>query len=280
MSEDEDISNEVNTKTESGTEEKTPFLQANKKTIYFNENWDVGIGGGLWSNGLSLSKFFIEHSDLLRRNLRRLIAEKKGKCNLKNHKLGGIKAIELGSGNGLLSCCLAAVVGDLLDTLYVTDLSDHIDLMKQTVLANSHILALQSNGEVKESDDDDEYIKNSGYESVIDNDVKCHVIEHAWGKFKSSDPLSGKFDFIFGSDVAYRDFLHEPLISSLLQFSDDHTISIIGVTMTDTKPIFFQSLREAGFQYERIPDHIMSQEFRGTTFGLFVIQKNKNGTTN
>jgi hypothetical protein len=111
---------------------------------------------------------------------------------------------------------------------------------------------------------------------VKQNGVKCHVLEHAWGEFESSSKaMSGKFDFIFGSDVAYRDFLHEPLITSLLQLSGDHTISIIGVTMTDTKPIFFANLKEAGFRYERIPDHLMSQEFRGTTFGLFVIQRNR-----
>ena len=271
MSKSEDVPINTSAKSESCAEMKIPFLQANEKTIYFNENWDVGIGGGLWSNGLSLSKFFIDHSDLLKHNFGRMISKKKQKCKLNNSKFDGVRAIELGSGNGLLSCCLAAVVGDLLDTLYVTDLSDHIDLMKQTVLANSHILALQNNSEV----DGDDCIKKSGSDSV-----KCNVIEHAWGKFKPSDPLSGKFDFIFGSDVAYRDHLHGPLISSLIQFSDENTISMIGVTMTDTKPIFFKSLREAGFRYERIPDHIMSQQFRGTTFGLFVIQKNKNCTTN
>lgn len=247
-----------------------PFLQAkNNKSIFFDENWDVGIGGGLWSNGLSLSKYFIEHSDLVRKNMEGIIATKSTDRNK-------IRAIELGSGNGLLSCCLAAVVGDLIDSLYVTDLEDHLELMRQTVLANPHIVTLQEEDEnlnhslnqINEGND-----KNEMKHDVNDDSVKCHVMECDWGKAISTGPLADKFDFIFGSDVAYRDYLHEPLTSTLLQLSGKHTISIIGVTMTDTKPKFFTSLWEAGFRYERIPDHLMAEEFRGTTFGLFVIQK-------
>ena len=244
-----------------------PFIEANNGNtkVYFDEDWEVGIGGGLWSNGLNLSKFFIDYPDLLKKNFQQVLSAKRHYRKGTNEKSNErIRAIELGSGNGLLGACLAAVVGDLLDSLYITDLSDHLELMKQTVLANPHILKL-SNEKNEENNCDSERAKTS---------IKCHVAEHAWGEFESSGPLSEKFDFIFGSDVAYRDYLHDPLISSLLHFSGEHTISIIGVTMTDTKPIFFQKLREAGFRYDKIPDYLMSQEFRGTTFGLFVIQKN------
>lgn len=260
---------EQSQESQSGTDatnKLTPFLQANNNPIFFDENWDVGIGGGLWSNGLSLSKYFIDHSDLLRRNLEGVIAQKKTRYNRCNK----IKAIELGSGNGLLSCCLAAVVGDQIDSLYVTDLEDHLELMKQTILANQHVVTLQESP----LEDSNEILTEENDEPK--NSVSCHVMECDWGKNASTGALSQKFDFIFGSDVAYRDYLHEPLISTLLHLSDDHTISIIGVTMTDTKPKFFTSLHEAGFRYERIPDHLMAQEFRGTTFGLFVIQKDCN----
>ena len=254
---------------QSGTDANklTPFLQANNTPIFFDENWDVGIGGGLWSNGLSLSKYFIQNSDLLRRNFEGIIAQKRTRSSGSNK----IKAIELGSGNGLLSCCLAAVVGDQLDALYVTDLEDHLELIKQTFVANQHVVTLQEtplgHSDVMVPEENDETNENS---------VRCHVMECDWGEIASTGPLSQKFDFVFGSDVAYRDYLHEPLISTLLHLSDDHTISIIGVTMTDTKPKFFTSLHKAGFRYERIPDHLMAQEFRGTTFGLFVIQKDSN----
>lgn len=253
------------------------FLQASHTSIYFDENWDVGIGGGLWSNGLNLSKYFIDHSHLLRKNLEGIISSKERGCTRSTANTTNttnttkIRAIEIGSGNGLLSCCLAAVVGDLIDSLYVTDLEDHLQLMRQTVLANSHIVKLNQNDDenVRFDTIDD---RNSSNDNA-GNSVNCYVMECDWGKDVSSGPLADKFDFIFGSDVAYRDYLHEPLISTLLKLSDKHTISIIGVTMTDTKPKFFTSLWEAGFRYERIPDCFMSREFRGTTFGLFVIQK-------
>eukprot|EP01083_Nonionella_stella_P242898 846884_1 len=99
------------------------------------------------------------------------------------------------------------------------------------------------------------------------------VKEHRWGEFEPDD--DEKFDFIFGSDVAYRDFLHEPLIQTLVRYSHEGTISLIGVTMIDTKPKFFTELKEKGFTYVRLPDAQMAPEFRGTTFGLFVIQKKK-----
>ncbi len=241
------------------TAKRSPFLTTKDGTsIYFDENWDVGIGGGIWSTGVSLSKYFLDHPHLLRYNLQKVLAMKL-QSKISNKNSSKIKAIELGSGNGLLSCCLAAIVCDVIETLVVTDLFDHLELMKQTVMANSHILTLENN---------------------MDEEMKCHVVEHSWGKVETKDTLlSEKFDFIFGSDVAYRDYLHEPLISSLLHFSHEYTISIIGVTMSDTKPIFFKKLREAGFRYERIPDHLMSEEFRGTTFGLFVIQKDRNKVT-
>jgi len=86
-----------------------------------------------------------------------------------------------------------------------------------------------------------------------------------------------KFDFIFGSDVAYRDHLHVPLIASIDKFSHEQTLSLIGVTMNDTKPIFFQKLVVAGFTYDRIADHLIAEEFRGTTFSLFVIRRRRVG---
>jgi hypothetical protein len=32
-------------------------------------------------------------------------------------------------------------------------------------------------------------------------------------------------------------------------------------------------LRQAGLMYRKLADHLMPQEFRGTTFGVFVIQR-------
>ena len=165
-----------------------------------------------------------------------------------------LRALELGSGNGFLSICLAAAIqdSDLMEEIVVTDLSDHLALMERTLGINEEFL---------------ESCKSK---------LTLAVKEHEWGKFTEQDEHEA-FDFIFGSDVAYRDYLHEPLIASLVQFSSDHTISLIGVTMQDTKPSFFEALEAAGFAYDRIADHHMAPEFRGTTFGLFVIQKKPRG---
>ena len=170
---------------------------------------------------------------------------------LANEPLPKLKALELGSGNGFLSICLAAAMNDynLMEEIVVTDLSDHLPLMEQTISINDHI------------------------QKSCESKFKLIVKEHQWGKFSSESDEGVKYDFIFGSDVAYRDYLHEPLIASIKHYSSEHTISLIGVTMHDTKPKFFESLEEAGFVYDRIADHQMAPEFRGTTFGLFVIQK-------
>ena len=84
---------------------------------------------------------------------------------------------------------------------------------------------------------------------------------------------SQRYDFIFGSDLAYRDHLHDPLISSFLQLSHKFTIILIGVTMNDTRPVFFDKLTAAGFLYERLADHFLEGAFRGGNFGIFVITR-------
>lgn len=211
--------------------EKQPFLQINGNEIYFQEDWGTGIGGGLWSTGKALALFFRDHPDLLRKNLKAINENEK------------IRAIELGSGNGLLSVCLAAVAKDLISELVITDLDDHLDLIRKSVHENQH---------------------------VVDSNL-CKIVEHRWGEF--DDMMGQKFDFIFGSDLAYWN-LQEPLIQSLKYFSHKNTISLIGITMLDTKPSFFKMLQQNGFNYNRIPDHAMRGEFRGNTFGLFVIQNN------
>ena len=140
--------------------------------------------------------------------------------------------------------------------------------------------------------------KNEGdyHRKKKNSSPRCCIMEHLWGEFQCSDITTTSnnhdngggemlnlkqqvqngtknFDFIFGSDVAYRDHLHGPLIASLEKFSHEYTVALIGVTMSDTKPMFFAALVKAGFRYDRIADHLMSSEFRGTTFGLFVIRR-------
>jgi hypothetical protein len=188
-----------------------------------------------------MAMYFINHRLLVRQNIRNLVPLNPN---------GGINALELGSGNGLLSVCLCAAVGDLIRKVVVTDLEDHLELIKRTLSANINIVTMDEN------------------EKCSDKRPFLKVKEHRWGYFDDSS----KFDFIFGTDVAYREWLYEPLIKSLKHYSHPGTISLIGVTMHDTKPMFFKLLKENGFTYQRLPDLQLDPEYRGTTFGLFVIQ--------
>lgn len=175
----------------------------------------------------------------------------------------GISALELGSGNGFLGTVLAAALKEhghvSIDKLVVTDFADHLNLISRTVEANSHIFKGNNEGPMT---------------TTHHEDCQVYVVEHQWG-VESAEPvlLGKKFDFIFGSDLAYRDSLHAPLIASLNMFSHEHTIALIGVTMLDTTPAFFTALDRAGFYYERLADGLLDPEFRGSTFGIIAIQK-------
>ncbi|KAL7474974.1 hypothetical protein ACHAW6_000909 [Cyclotella cf. meneghiniana] len=107
--------------------------------------------------------------------------------------------------------------------------------------------------------------------------VEIIVTEHIWGSFENfekEDLNQEKYDFIFGTDLAYREYLYKPLIASLLRFSHAHTLCLIGVTMNDTHPLFFDLLTDAGFRYQRLADHLLESEFMSCgNFGVFAIQK-------
>ena len=180
------------------TDEQTePFLTIEDTPVYFAEDWSTGIGGGLWSTGSAMAKYFIEHANLVRHCIKKIKHEN-------SHQ--GIKALELGSGNGLLSVCLAAVVRDAITELVVTDLDDHLELMNKTLNANRHIIRVDK--------------------SHDGNKPFSIVREHRWGEFDKEK--REKFDFIFGSDVAYRDWLHAPLIESLNFYSHEESVILIG----------------------------------------------------
>lgn len=62
--------------------------------IQFQDDWDVGIGGGLWSTGRALSHYWnTQHAVQC---LRRMLMSS-GRP---------LRIIELGSGNGVLAVCL------------------------------------------------------------------------------------------------------------------------------------------------------------------------------
>ncbi len=240
------------------------FLSIDNTPIYFQEDWNTGIGGGLWSTGLAIAKYFEHHHSDVSINLNRLDEMKR-----KRGDNDGISAIELGSGNGFLSVCLLALAQAAslsLKNVVVTDMDDHLSLMEKTILTNPHVwdeLIVTRGG------------SSSTHQGSASNKKKEHqvssvtVAEYRWGV----DNFDQRYDFIFGSDLAYRDYLHDPLISSLLQLSHQHTIILIGITMYDTRPVFFDKLTAAGFLYERLADHYLEGQFRGGNFGIFLIMR-------
>lgn len=207
------------------------FLHICDTPVYFQEDWDTGIGGGLWSTGLAVARYLQHHPDHATQSL--------------NNTLGNeLSLLELGSGNGFLAICFLAL--RRWKELVITDTASHLPLIQKTLDANVQLTA----------------------------ESKVRVKEHKWGDFQ--DSLEGKkFDVIVGSDVAYHPDLYDPLISSLLNFCHESTVALVGVTMNDTKPAFFHKLKQAGFRYERFADWLMEPEFRGTTFGIFVISRKR-----
>jgi hypothetical protein len=80
--------------------------QEQENHIHFTQDWDVGLGGGVWSTGLAMAKYFQQHAAEIHLDLIHLSLSKKRD----EQKL---YALELGSGNGYLSCCFAHHFGSL-----------------------------------------------------------------------------------------------------------------------------------------------------------------------
>lgn len=288
---------------------KEVYLTITGTPIYFSEDWNTGIGGGLWSTGLAMAKYFQCHSNDVMNNLKHLANVKHshqqqrhcdccyGGSNKEDiiEEQVGLSALELGSGNGFLSVCLLAVMSAAnqstttkihLNKLVVTDMANHLELITKTFMANMHIWdhltvhRKNDNGMQNEecyggslrSDIHHQQQQQQQQQQYCSTNVM--VMEHVWGEESEvTNDSNEKYDFIFGSDLAYRNSLHAPLISSLVQFSHQHTLCLIGVTMTDTQPIFFDLLIQAGFMYERLADHLLESEYRGGSFGIFAIQR-------
>ena len=238
-----------------GSSQEPSFLTVHGVPIYFAENWRSGrIGGGLWSTGLALAKYLGTRPAL--ESLRR--------HGLESGKTDGITVLELGSGNGFVAVCLAALAtaagdpagGVRIADVVATDAADHLDQIRATVAANPAATRNVKRG--------------------------VTVREHEWGCFPDGDggeAIPSKFDLIVGSDVAYREDLYDVLIESIRHYSHAKTVSLIGVTMEDTTTAFFEKLAAAGFAFQRIADHLLEPEFRGTTFAIFAIRLKRDQQT-
>lgn len=247
------------------------FLIIGTIPIYFQEDWTAGIGGGLWSTGLAMAQYLQDYgANHVMVNLQRLYEQQQRQPQ-------PLSLLELGSGNGLLAICWLALLMShqkqhWIQHLVITDTQEHLPLIQRTLEANAHIV--------------------KGCEGV----TKITVMDHQWGEFEKSqthqeDDMTfvgvGKlnlettlrqgrfqFDLIFGSDLAYRPDLYQPLLQSLIVLSRPTTIILIGCTMNDTSPAFFDQARTAGLDYERLSGHLLRPEFRNQ-FGIFYFQRTR-----
>lgn len=247
------------TTTTTKNESHSPFLIIHNVPIYFTEDWQSGrIGGGLWSTGWALARYLSTESAVqnLAHITNQIVEDTNNNNNNNNSSLSstGMSVLELGSGNGFLAMCVAAIATAHptrvhIQNLVVTDVFDHLNQIQQTIDRNK--IAMCGVGKVA-------------------------VLEHTWGCFPlvedKLDPNPVKFDLIFGSDVAYRQELYDPLIQSLRYFSHAKTVSLIGVTMEDTTPEFFDRLIRDGFVYQKFADHLIEKEYRGKTFAIIAIR--------
>ncbi|KAG7384734.1 Methyltransferase-like protein 21E [Phytophthora pseudosyringae] len=117
-----------------------------------------------------------------------------------------------------------------------------------------------------------------------------HVSELRWGCLEQETGLlesvaatsdgadrdleaSPQVDVILGTDVAYLRELYDPLLHTMNRLPTSRTLILLGLNRTDTRLPFFRQLERDGFEYYKIPDFKLPQEFWGRDFGLFEIRR-------
>lgn len=134
---------------------------------------------------------------------------------------------EIGSGTGLVGLSLASNSQFKPREVVVTDQKDHLGLIQRNVDANSSKLH-----------------------------APISVREFDWlskGEKEEGSITSSPFDVIVGTDVAYCKELYAPVVHALEQVAGPESLILLGVTRTDTGPLFFQLLHQAGFDYCLLP---------------------------
>ena len=192
----------------------------------------------------------------------------------------------------------------------VTDTAPHLELIQTTIESNLQQILPQiikkhtstgtpTTNQPQVQDQEEQEQLQIAVSAIINRSVA--VKEYLWGEpydFSEDDDGAGNddpnqsrrrntnFDLIIGSDVAYHDKLHDPLIAALTEFmpastrenttttNTTNTVALIGITMNDTKPIFFTKLLHAGFQYEKLADHLFGADITASRqFGIFAITR-------
>jgi len=139
---------------------------------------------------------------------------------------------EIGSGTGLVGLSLASSSLFKPREVVVTDQKDHLGLIQRNVAANSS--KLHASLLVREFD----WLSKG---------------EEEGGGMGTVSLTSSPFDVIVGTDVAYCKELYAPVVHALERVAGPESLIVLGVTRTDTGPLFFQLLHQAGFDYCLLP---------------------------
>eukprot|EP01031_Cornospumella_fuschlensis_P026954 gene26954-32568_t len=148
------------------------------------------------------------------------------------------RILELGSGNSLVSILVEKAFSPL--EVVVSDLE-------------SHVAHMQSNLER--------------------NDCRCSkAVAIDWTDDEAR--CEEKFDVILALECLYREFLYEPLIKTMLNYSHEHGIMILGVTRAFVKSSFFDLLQKYGLSFRKLPAEMLGRHMPyDASIGLFVLKR-------
>ncbi|RLN47988.1 hypothetical protein BBJ28_00000380 [Nothophytophthora sp. Chile5] len=210
--------------------------------LEFECAWAPGIGGSVWTSG----ELLVAHLELQRERYRSLF---NGKC-----------VVELGSGTGFVGLMTAACFQPA--HVHLTDLQIHLPGLHRNVKRNAE---------------------------AVRAGVQVHISELTWGSSEQETSLLeslvaiddglndrrelAQVDVILGTDVAYLRELYDPLLHTLNRLATSQTVVLLGLNRTDTDLTFFRQLERDGFEYYKIPDVELPEEYWGRDFGLFEIRR-------
>lgn len=210
------------------------------RVLQFECDWDVGIGGSVWTSGEILA----DHLQLQRRRYRALF--------------DGKRVVELGSGTGFVGLAIAASFRPA--HVFLTDLSTHLACLERNVSRNQSVLQPGVQVHVAELS-----WGSSEHEAALQDVLAAASADGA------RTP-----DVIIGTDVAYMRELYAPLQHSLRALAVNRsTLVLLGLNRADTDMAFFQQLERDGFEYYKIRDEELPAAYWGKDFGLFEIRRTR-----
>ncbi|TVT99318.1 hypothetical protein EJB05_55318 [Eragrostis curvula] len=190
-------------------------------------------GAVVWDSGVVLAKF-LEHA-----------------VDSRHLVLRGTRAVDLGSGCGLVGC-VAALLGA---HVVLTDLPDRLKLLRKNVNLNV----------------DDPHVAGS-----------ARVTDLVWGddlhpNLLQQQPLP---DFLLGSDVIYNEEAVDDLLLTLDQLSGQHTtILLAGELRNDAVLECFLEAAMDNFLVGCIEQDQWHPDFRSNRVALFILVKKPPNTT-